>query len=129
MDKMDKILFKTKLAGLLGVSTSGGSFVSSEYVEGWLRVILLLLGCISAAVSIVYIVKINGHRNRIKLIEEALAERRLCEDCIKGKLKQEPCPIADAHRPATCPYAVKISLLAKLKKLTDDLISEETTTK
>jgi hypothetical protein len=86
----------------------------------------MFIGALSAIASLIYILRINSHRNKIKSIEETLAERRLCASCIKGDMKPGPCPIPDEHRPETCPYFVKTKLLAKLKAVTEDFISEET---
>jgi hypothetical protein len=106
MDKMEHLIFKTKMAGWFGAVTAGGSWFGSDFVNGWLRTLLLFLGCVSAAVSIFYVRKINHHREIIKAMEQIEKETKFCRQCKDG-LEPEVCPIEIEHRPPYCPKEIR----------------------
>jgi hypothetical protein len=127
---METIRIKNAIAGIWG----GGSWLGSWWLSAECGVILARLiqlgGLISVILSIVYIFKINRHKDYRQSLEDARIERKLCKDCVAGKYETgSPCPLPDEHRPLTCPLMVKAKVLAKVKKSLDDITKEETTKK
>jgi len=105
----ENIFGKTAYAGMFGTIVAGSSVLGSEYLHGVLSNLLLIVGILSALLSIVYMVMINMHRNRIKVLDEAretltLSREKIafCKEChTLGRPVNCPIPIED--RPGNCP--------------------------
>jgi len=100
---MDTIRFKTIIAGAWGGSSWAGSFFLSDQCGILLGNIIKLLGIISLLLSIFYVWKINGLKERIKALDEVRAETRMCSECLLGKQPIGNCPVPLVHRPKDCP--------------------------
>ena len=75
--------------GSVGISLEAG-------LENWLRVVALLVGIISALISMVIMFRLN----QVKL---AVERKRMCVIC-RGLLSHPRiCPIPSEDRPGTCP--------------------------
>ena len=126
MDTMEHLLLKTKFAGWFGAVTTGGTWLTSDFVNGWLRTAILILGGVSGILSIWYIRKINHHREMIKAIDQAEREMAYCnsKECLIKGNEPEICPIEFHHRPSWCPkelhkskLVIMIGFFRKLAKL------------
>lgn len=131
MDRMHNNFFKTLFAGIFGSGTSWGAWLLSEQCGVLLARCIQAVGLIAGVTSIIYMIKINRHRDHRQVIEERLAENRLCYACLKtGKEPEGNCPVE--HPPMNCPKelrkakkVIETGFFNRLKKLGDG----ETTTK
>ena len=78
---MEKIKIKTLVGGIWGGSSAGGTWLAwlcSDQLGGLLRNSAMFIGVVSAVLSLLYLQRIQQHRNIIKAIDEAESIRRLC---------------------------------------------------
>jgi len=109
----ESIFSKTAGAGIFGTIVAGAGVVGSEYLHGILSNILLIVGILSAIMSIVYMMLLNVHRNRIKSLDEArevlsLTREKIafCKECCAGGVPVR-CPLQQEDRPINCPLKNK----------------------
>lgn len=100
---MDTIKLKTMFAGIWGGGSMLGSWIASEQCGIVLGNIIKLLGVVSILISIIYVLKINRLKERIKALDEVRIETRMCSECLLGKQPPGICPIPLIHRPKDCP--------------------------
>ena len=131
---MDTAKIKTMVAGIWGGGSAGGTWLAwlcSDQLGNLLRNLAMLIGFLSACASIVYLVKINRLRERIKLMDEVRAETRMCSECLLGKQPAGNCPVPFIHRPKDCPKGLekrgKVSALQTWRKKWGLNFSDETT--
>ena len=96
-------------AGIFGTGSTWGSWFYSEQCSVFLGNVIKVIGILAGVISLCYMWRINHRRNRIKAIDEAISEGRLCHLCRSGDEPTE-CPIAPVHRPGNCPKRKKESL-------------------
>lgn len=128
MAKMENLFHKTWLLGLFGTAATGSTWFGSEFLEGALKDIGLLLTIMIGSTTLYFLIRINRHRDHIKAIEEARAETKLCEECRNGE-KPVRCPIPPEARPNDCPLTKKLDKLNKIIAEATAIYKEETTTK
>ena len=112
---MDTIKLKTMFAGIWGGGSMLGSWIASEQSGVVLGNIIKLLGVISILISIVYVLKINRLKERIKALDEVRIETRMCAECLLGNQPKGECPTPFSHRPKDCPK--ELLKLGKVSKL------------